>query len=943
MKINPGEIIEMRSRLWRVDSISEDILEATPIDGLIFEQQKFYMPLEQIKMGKLSAPNPNIIGNHAQQKLLLHAFKLDLLHSTAPILSLQRSRVIPEEYQLVPLIMAMDMPKVRILIADDVGLGKTIEAGLIIKELLARNRAKRVLVVCPANLREQWKNSMDYFFHLDPKIISTRHRREMERQLPPGANPWEFYDFLITSIDYVKKDPIRSYVFEQKWDIVIVDEAHNGVKPHQMQRSQKVDMERYEFVRDLSKQCQHLLLLTATPHNGYSDCYGSLFGFLDTELIAGPIHEPRVIKDRARAHVVQRRRKDVIDWIKASGGRAVPFPERDQREVAILPSDQQKEAITKIESFTRHLSSIAMEEGQKHNRLMAGWTVMHFHKRALSSPAALVCSLQNRIKKINAQDKEEDSGLTLAEAKAVALDEDPGEKLTEEEASDKLDKEFIGDENIRNQELKLLEDALESAKKITPSRDMKLRWLKEHVVERLKTKPKMIIFTKYKDTQDYLEKQLGSDKDFSGTKIITIYGEMGESTRTEKFYEFEDARKAIMIATDCISEGIDLQYLSSQLIHYEIPWNPNRLEQRNGRIDRYGQKDKEVYIRILYMEDPLDAAILKVLVKKAERIRKDYGFSPPFFGDDNTVIDMIREMGIDIPYKSQTSLLQFDEETDETKEINPLSDESIERIKEESFYGQTRLDLADVQGKLEETRKLFGNQEEIEKFIISGLNRFRTNVTKHGDYYDIQITDDSLLVPGIEKEMTNLCFDPTKASKSSRAQLIDLGHPLVRQLIERLKSSAFDDTDRYERTAYITTRQAKEVTAAYHLLVRYTVDSKPMTILEEIVPIGRTVYGQKNVEKVTLQALLSSTPEGIAQNDLTVKDTLKRALEGISDASFKDDIEKRRQEISLERKRFKDKFEKEGAGEWVKGIDKINIASMDLLTVTLYFPVTGGA
>ncbi|MBA3045304.1 MAG: DEAD/DEAH box helicase [Euryarchaeota archaeon] len=940
---NPGEIIEMRSRLWRVDSIIDDILEATPIDGLIFEQQKFFMPFENIKPGKLSAPNPNLIGNYAQQKLLHHAYKLDLLHSTAPILSLQRSRVIPEEYQLVPLIMSMDMPKVRLLIADDVGLGKTIEAGLIIKELLARNRAKRVLVVCPANLREQWKNSMDYFFHLDARIISTRHRRGMERELPPGANPWEHYDLLITSVDYVKNDPTRNYVFEQDWDIVVVDEAHNCAKPHQMQRSQKVDMKRFEFVRDLAKECKHLLLLTATPHNGYSDSYGSLFGFLGMDLTSGPVHNPRILKDRARDYVCQRRRKDVMEWIESSGGRVVPFPKRDQKEISILLSPQQKEAIDKVDDFTKYLSSVAQAEGQGHKKLMAGWTIMHFHKRALSSPAALIKSLQNRIRKITEDEHAEDSGLTLSEAKATALDEDTGEKLSEEEASTQLDKEIFGTTESRSTELALLEGALECAKKITPARDMKLRELKSRLSDRLKINPKLIIFTKYKDTLDYLEKQIGKDNDFKDTRIVTIYGEMTEAHRREKFIQFEDAAKAVMIATDCISEGIDLQYLSSQLIHYEIPWNPNRLEQRNGRIDRYGQKESEVYIRIFYMEDPLDAAILKVLVKKAEQIRKDYGFSPPFFGDDQTVIDLILEMGLDIPYKSQTSLLEFEKGDKATVEINPMSDETIERIKEESFFGQTKLDLAEVQERLEETRKQFGNQEQIEKFIISALNRFSTKITKHNDLYDLEITDDTLLAPGIEKEMKNISFDPNRSAKSSRIGLIDLGHPLVRQLIERLKTSAFEDTERYERTAYITSKSVKEVTAIYHLLVRYTVATKPISILEEIVPIARTVYGKETLDDNSLTLILDSSPERTTQSEITVKDTLQKALSGISGDSFGDTIEQRRRNLCLERRRLKERLEKEGSAEWAKGIDNIKIASIDLLTVTLYFPIPGGA
>jgi len=249
---------------------------------------------------------------------------------------------------------------------------------------------------------------------------------------------------------------------------------------------------------------------------------------------------------------------------------------------------------------------------------------------------------------------------------------------------------------------------------------------------------------------------LNEDNSLSDTSIVTIYGEMSEGERKEKFFAFEDAKKAVLIATDCISEGIDLQYMSSQLVHYELPWNPNRLEQRNGRIDRYGQLESEVFIRMLVMEDPLDAAILRVLIKKAEQIRRDYGFSPPFFGDEMTVLDLIHEANLDISFKTQTSLFDFQEGKTNSVEIDPFSDEVIQRIRGESFYGQSKLNLTDVQNRLEQTRKLFGSQAEIERFITSGLRRFNTEINEHDNgLYDFVISSDLLLAPSIKKEMRN--------------------------------------------------------------------------------------------------------------------------------------------------------------------------------------------
>jgi hypothetical protein len=164
--------------------------------------------------------------------LLLAAFRLALIHGAAPLVSLQRSRVIPKDYQIVQVVMALRQPRVRMLIADDVGLGKTIEAGLIVTELLARGLANRLLVICPANLREQWQEALDYFFHLDARIISSRHIREMERELPAGANPWAHCRALITSVDFAKQPALKGQILEQRWDIVIVDEAHAAAKPH---------------------------------------------------------------------------------------------------------------------------------------------------------------------------------------------------------------------------------------------------------------------------------------------------------------------------------------------------------------------------------------------------------------------------------------------------------------------------------------------------------------------------------------------------------------------------------------------------------------------------------------------------------------------------------------------------------------------------------------
>ena len=389
----PGSVVRNRGRLWRVDELDGDVLVATSIDGGQTEQHDFYLPFEDITPAQLDLPPRDKVGAPQSQDLLLRAYRLSMMHGSAPLVSLQRSRVILTEYQLVPVVMALNVPRVRLLIADDVGLGKTVEAGLVVTELLSRQMARNVLVVCPANLREQWREALEYFFHPDAKVVSSRHRRALERHLPAGANPWEFYRYFVTSLDYAKTPAIRNQILEQKWDMVVVDEAHLVAKPHQASADQHVDMERWRFGEALAEKARHLLLLTATPHNGYTDSFASLLSMLGVGATSGPRHEPRIHRSLAENHVCQRRRKDVEEWFDRSGKKS-PFPRRDQDEVIVQPTSYEREAISAVQDYGNLVLGSARSGARR--PVMAYWTVMHLHKRALSSPEALRVSLKNR-------------------------------------------------------------------------------------------------------------------------------------------------------------------------------------------------------------------------------------------------------------------------------------------------------------------------------------------------------------------------------------------------------------------------------------------------------------------------------------------------------------------------------------------------------------------
>ncbi|MCP4535875.1 MAG: DEAD/DEAH box helicase [Chloroflexi bacterium] len=980
----PGTVIRNRSRLWRVDGQERNVLIATSIDGGEAERTKFYIPFEDIQPGRLEPPSPNIVGHPSAQDLFLRAYRLSLLHGTAPLISLQRSRVVPKDYQLVPVVMALEMPRVRMLIADDVGLGKTIEAGLIITELLARQMATRLLIIVPANLREQWREALDYFFHIPARIISARHRREMERELPAGANPWEHYRFLITSVDYAKQPAIKNQILEQRWDIVLIDEAHQVAKPHQSGPDQRVRMDRWELGKLLaaSSRVRHLLLLTATPHNGYTDSFASLLRMLDVGAVTGPVHAPQVARSAAEPYVCQRRREDVETWFQddaahgdVARGRvsSSPFPERDQDEVIVPPTAYEMDAIRAVETYGNQVLQQA-SIGSVQARTLAHWTVMHMHKRALSSPEALRCSLRNRRERLRqrlagAMAEVEETPIPPDVARANVLDEDTGERLTDEEAGQRTERVVYGSPKEIQAELELLEDVLEKANKVTARRDSKLQKLLDTVLrQRLAADPKVVIFTRYMDTMNYLARQIQRDKRYVNTKVLTIHGGLNERQRQEIFGEFERAKVGALVATDAISEGINLQHAAAQVIHYELPWNPNRLEQRNGRVDRFGQRKPVVYVRTMVMDETLDATILKVLVEKAAQIRRDYGFSPPYFGDETNILDLLEQHDVTLGPK-QLSFEDLATETLDEPVENPFAEETLERIKEDSFYGQTHISLPEIERRLEETAATVGSPEQIQRFLFSGLNRFGCSVTENGDRdgrgdhggrldgsWRILINNPALQTASVGEVIERATFDPEWALDDPDVTLLDVGHPLVRRLVEVVKQNAFreglfcedrpsqDRGEHYGRTAYIVTPDVDEVTAVFHLLARYVVNTEPTSIVEELLPAAVLVYGDQPsvIRGQQVTRLLEAQPSPETRIEAEVQEVLADALtiDGL-DALLEGAVETRRQELVAERTLMRQQMEqREGAqvAGWLRGIDDLLPGSSDLLTVTVLFP-----
>jgi len=333
--LSQGTIIKLRNRLWRVDDYQADTFSATPINSDLSERTVFLTAVEKFETAGFQPIHENLSGDLAVQKLLLSAYRFELIHGSAPFLSLHRSSVVPYNYQMVPLVMALEKQHCRILLADDVGLGKTIEAGLIISELIQRGKIRKILILVPASLKEQWKESLDYFFHLDSRIISSFSRKEFERELPAGTDPWQYFNICIASVDYAKSADIRYSIMNTKWDIVIVDEVHACGKPHASNGSIH-QMKRYELIKEVTSRIDNVLFLTATPHNGYTDSFASILEMLNPTIIEYRGSNIIIHKTRARHNVCQRNRKSLEAWYQSQNQKS-PFPDRNQVDVVLRP------------------------------------------------------------------------------------------------------------------------------------------------------------------------------------------------------------------------------------------------------------------------------------------------------------------------------------------------------------------------------------------------------------------------------------------------------------------------------------------------------------------------------------------------------------------------------------------------------------------------------
>jgi ERCC4-related helicase len=495
------------------------------------------------------------------------------------------------------------MPRVNLLIADDVGLGKTIEAGLVMLELILRHRARNVLVVCPPSLQIQWRDQMLEKFGLEFRIVDRELFSQLRRTRGIHANPWTHFPRLISSIDFLKRDqPMRLMRdalptgdeprYPRRFDLLIVDEAHNIAPSGSAQYAQASD--RTRAIREIAPHFEHKLFLSATPHNGYKTSFWALLELLDDQRFSRAIEPDRKQVDA----VMIRRLKNELgtDW------QGKPrFATREVMPIRVEYDEAERRAHRRLQEYGRVRRQRAKDD--KLAQISVEFVLKTLKKRLFSSPAAFLRTIEQHIRSaesprpvVRLKPLVKDLRAKLEAADELVESDTEALEMTEEAFGVAERFSPIGD--AEREMLRELHTWAEKAAARTDQKALQLMaWLDEHVRQ---NDERVIIFTEYRDTQNWLFDRLAAARLTANGKTKLIYGGMHKEAREEVKAAFQADPQAspvrILLATDAASEGLDFQNYCHQVIHYEIPWNPNRLEQRNGRVDRHGQSAPQVLI-----------------------------------------------------------------------------------------------------------------------------------------------------------------------------------------------------------------------------------------------------------------------------------------------------------------------------------------------------------
>ncbi|MGW3715597.1 DEAD/DEAH box helicase [Streptomyces sp. NPDC005133] len=725
-----GSLVAARGREWVVlPESAPDMLVLRPLGGSDDDIAAVFPTFEDVRPAEFAAPSPDDLGDQRAAGLLRTALRIGFRSGAGPFRSLASIAVEPRAYQLVPLLMALRQRTVRLLISDDVGIGKTVEAGLIASELLAQGEASRMAILCSPALAEQWQAELREKFGIDAELVLASTVSRLERGLELGQSLFDKHPFTIISTDFIKSTRHREDFVRHCPSLVIVDEAHTCVAADDVHTGGKsgANQLRYELLqRVAADQDRHLLLLTATPHSGKESAFRNLVGLVKPELATLDLETP-VGRAKLAEHFVVRKRADVRRYLTKEDGLADDsLAERTAFPSARLPEDEPYKLTPAYRALLDDAIVYAADrvksagaEGKREARI-AWWSVIALLRSMVSSPKAAAQTLKTRSASAAARTAQE------ADALGAPLNSDAADSDTLEGLDVAPGASESEDAGARLNELAERAEALAG-----PHEDAKLKALTKHLKSLIAEGYHPIVFCRYIPTAEYLEEQL-EGKLGKKTQIAAVTGSLSPQQRMERIEELgaaganDPAARRVLIATDCLSEGVNLQHYFDAVVHYDLAWNPTRHDQREGRVDRYGQKRDQVRVITMFGEDNgIDGKVLEVLFKKHRQIQKDLGISVSVPDETASgVTDALVEW----------LLLHGRQGRQETLFDMPGVQESFDRVERDwnsaaerektsrSKYAQRSIHPEEVAREVAAVRAALGGADEIRDFTLQAMH-----------------------------------------------------------------------------------------------------------------------------------------------------------------------------------------------------------------------------
>lgn len=865
------------------------VITTVPMDDAIkligkgINTSQVYEPIlspEQIAELDVAPEKEPFDGNAHKFRLGVEAMRLAIAYEHDPYFSLSIARVDPLPHQLEAVYdYFLRLPRIRFLLADDPGAGKTIMAGLLIKELKARGLIKRILIVAPANLTFQWQREMKDKFREQFSVIRSDILRANY-----GTNPWQDYDQAVTSVSWVSRvEDARESLLRSQWDLVVVDEAHK-----MSAYSENRETLAYKLGKSLSDMTDHYLLMTATPHKGDPENFTLFLQLLDRDVYGDVSSLEKAMQEREAPFYLRRVKEALVTFPDPNNGEVKSlFTRRIVKTIRFRINDDELTFYDALTRFVENQSSRAAQQNTAAARAV-GFTMAMLQRRFASSLYAVKRTLErmrNRREKI-LEDPEAHWRDLINRRLPEGFDE-----LEEQEQQDiieQLEEVILSpDPDVLREEIRELSRLVDQAQALEAKNvETKLNKLKDFLTDQgLFGDPKMklLIFTEHKDTLDYLAGDGKEGQPFGklrewGLELTMIHGGMKVGDRdmvgSRIFAEREFKESAqVMVATEAAGEGINLQFCWL-MVNFDIPWNPVRLEQRMGRIHRYGQ-EKDCLIFNFVAINTVEGRVLEKLFDRIEHIEEalDPGRTGKIFnvlGDlfpSNELERMLRDMYA----RNQTERVVIDRIVKEvdTKRFAEITNSTLEGL------AKKHLNLSAVIGKAEEARERRLVPEVIEDFFKEACEGAGIRLTQsrgRNHVYRVGRLPRNLIAIGAElepqfgrlgKDYQDIVFDKEMLNKDPAWEWVTPGHPLFEALRANVEHEAADDLTRGALFYDLNSDKARRLD-----VYRATLSDGSYNILnQKLLVIATELDGDMSIHNPTIFKEITPAEPGIIPPD----------------------------------------------------------------------------